>query len=65
MSGDLVSATRHGDVCLVRLQREHKLNALSEELAGQLIAVMASDAVTGSRVVVLAGSPRPSRPAPI
>jgi enoyl-CoA hydratase/carnithine racemase len=58
MSGDLVSATRHGDVCLVRLQREAKLNALNAELAGELIALMASDAVTSSRVVVLAGSAR-------
>jgi enoyl-CoA hydratase/carnithine racemase len=56
MSGDLVSTTRHGDVCVVRLQREAKLNALSSELAARLIEAIASDQVSGSRVVVIAGS---------
>jgi enoyl-CoA hydratase/carnithine racemase len=56
MSGDLVSTTRHGDVCIVRLQREAKLNALSSQLAAELIEAIASDQVSGSRVVVIAGS---------
>ena len=33
-------------MCLVRLTREAKLNALSEELCGQLLAALASDAVS-------------------
>src|SRR5438105_4106617 len=45
-----------GGPCTVRLQREAKLNALSEQMAAQLIAALGSDDVTGSRVVVLAGS---------
>jgi enoyl-CoA hydratase/carnithine racemase len=58
MSDQLVSTTRHGDVCLVRLQREAKLNALSAELAAELIAAIESDDVGTSRVVVIAGSPK-------
>lgn len=58
MSDQLVSTTRHGDVCLVRLQREAKLNALSAELAAQLIGAIASQDVATSRVVVVAGSPK-------
>lgn len=56
MSGELVSTARHGEVCVVRLQREGKLNALSAELAGELIAAIASRDVATSRVVVIAGS---------
>jgi enoyl-CoA hydratase/carnithine racemase len=58
MSDQLVSTTRHGDVCLVRLQREAKLNALSAELAAELIGAIASQDVATSRVVVVAGSPK-------
>jgi enoyl-CoA hydratase/carnithine racemase len=58
MSGELVSTARHGEVCVVRLQREQKLNALSAELAGALIAAIASRDVATSRVVVIAGSPK-------
>jgi len=58
MSDQLVSTTRHGDVCLVRLQREAKLNALSAELAAELIGAITSHDVATSRVVVLAGSPK-------
>jgi enoyl-CoA hydratase/carnithine racemase len=56
MGEEMVTTTRDGDVCIVRLQREAKLNALSEQMAAQLIAVLGSDDVTSSRVVVLAGS---------
>jgi enoyl-CoA hydratase/carnithine racemase len=56
MSGELVSATRQGHVCVVRLQREQKLNALNADLAGQLLAVMAGEAVSTSRAVVITGS---------
>ena len=58
VSEPLVTAARHGNVCVVRLQREHKLNALSEELAGQFVELMGSDEVTGSRALVIAGSQR-------
>src|SRR6478736_5821045 len=56
MGEEMVTTTRDGEVCIVRLQREAKLNALSEQMAAQLIAALGSDDVTGSRVVVLAGS---------
>jgi enoyl-CoA hydratase/carnithine racemase len=56
MGEQMVTTTRDGDVCIVRLQREAKLNALSEQMAAQLIAALGSDDVTGSRAVVLAGS---------
>lgn len=56
MGEEMVTTTRDGDVCIVRLQREAKLNALSEQMAAQLIAALGSDDVMGSRVVILAGS---------
>jgi len=52
----LVSIERRGDIAFVRLTREAKLNALSEELAGQLLDVLASDEVSTSRAIVIAGS---------
>ena len=58
MSDQLVSTTRHGDVCLVRLQREAKLNALSAELAAELLGAITSHDVATSRVVVVVGSPK-------
>jgi len=59
MTGDaLVRIEQHEDVCLVRLTREAKLNALSEELCGQLLTALASDAVSEAAVVVIAGSGR-------
>jgi enoyl-CoA hydratase/carnithine racemase len=56
MSERLVSTERHGEICVVRLQREAKLNALSAELAAQLIDAIGSDDVSTSRVVVVTGS---------
>lgn len=56
MGEEMVTTTRVGEVCIVRLQREAKLNALSEQMAAQLIAALGSEDVTGCRVVVLAGS---------
>lgn len=52
----LVSIERRGDIAFVRLTREAKLNALSEELAGQLLDVLASEEVSTSRAIVIAGS---------
>jgi enoyl-CoA hydratase/carnithine racemase len=54
----LVRIEQHEDVCLVRLTREAKLNALNEELCGQLLDVLASDTVRQARVLVIAGSGR-------
>ncbi len=34
--GDLVSATRHGYVLVIRIQREEKRNAINQELAEEL-----------------------------
>ena len=45
-------------VCLIRLQRPAKLNALSEQLIAQFMAVLETDAVGRSRVIVLAGAGR-------
>ena len=59
MTGEaLVRVEPHDEVCLVRLTREAKLNALSEELCGQLLDALASDRVRESRAVVIAGSGR-------
>ena len=58
MGEELVTARREGDICVVRLQREAKLNALSEQMAAHLTDALASEAVAGSRVVVIAGSAR-------
>src|SRR3954469_16461716 len=56
MGEEMVTTTRDGEVCIVRLQREAKLNALSEQMAAQLIAALGSDDVAGCRVVVITGS---------
>jgi enoyl-CoA hydratase/carnithine racemase len=56
MSSQLVSVERRGEIALVRLTREQKLNALSEELAGRLLEAFASDDVSSSRAIVIAGS---------
>ncbi len=45
-------------VCLIRLQRPAKLNALSEQLIAQFMAALETDAVGRSRVIVLAGAGR-------
>jgi enoyl-CoA hydratase/carnithine racemase len=58
MAESLVSIERRGEIAFVRLTREKKLNALSEELAGQFLEALASEAVSSSRVIVLAGSQR-------
>jgi enoyl-CoA hydratase/carnithine racemase len=56
MTLSLVSLERRGEIALVRLTREQKLNALSEELADQLLQVFASEEVSSSRAIVIAGS---------
>ncbi len=52
----LVEVRREGDVTVLTLQREEKLNALSSELEGELLAAIAGDEVRSSRCVILAGA---------
>jgi len=54
----LVELTRHGDVCVARLRREEKLNALSAEVEGALADALRYTRVTDSRCVVFTGSER-------
>jgi enoyl-CoA hydratase/carnithine racemase len=58
MSDRLVSTRRDGEVCIVRLQREAKLNALSAEMAAALTEALASADVATSRAVIVTGSAR-------
>ncbi len=58
VNDDLVIAEVRGPVCIVRLNREAKLNAMSEALCERLLEVLAGEQVRGSRVVVLTGSAR-------
>jgi len=55
---ELVELTEHGEVCVVRLRREEKLNALSAELEGALAEALDDARVTSSRCVVFTGSGR-------
>lgn len=56
MSRGLVDVRREGDVAVLTLQREEKLNALSSELEGELLDVLSKDEVRSSRCVVFAGA---------
>jgi enoyl-CoA hydratase/carnithine racemase len=56
MSGGPVDVRRERDVAVLTLQREEKLNALSSELEGELLAALTSDEVRSSRSVVFAGA---------
>ncbi|MGB6247439.1 MULTISPECIES: enoyl-CoA hydratase/isomerase family protein [Gordonia] len=50
-----VDVRREGDVAVVTLNRERKLNALSTHMEGRLLQALNSDEVTGSRAVVVTG----------
>jgi enoyl-CoA hydratase/carnithine racemase len=54
----LVRLHEHGDVVVVQLDRPAKLNALSTSLEQELLDVIGSAAVRGSRAVVFTGSER-------
>ena len=54
----LVEVGREGDVCILTLRREEKLNALSTELERDLKAALDDEAVRTSRSVVLTGAGR-------
>jgi len=58
MSGSFVAAERDGAVCVIRLSREEKLNAISTAVERELSDVLAGEAVRTSACVVLAGSGR-------
>lgn len=53
-----IDVTRHGEVALVRINRERKLNALSSHIEAELMRAFAADQVTTSRVVVITGVAR-------
>ena len=57
MSG-MLEISRQGPVCLVRIRREEKLNALSSHLERELMVALESDEVAGSGCVVVAGGER-------
>jgi enoyl-CoA hydratase/carnithine racemase len=54
----LVEIARDGDVCILTLRREEKLNALSGEVERDLALALADGAVRSSACVVLTGSGR-------
>jgi enoyl-CoA hydratase/carnithine racemase len=56
MSGELVGVRRDGEVAVLTLQREEKLNALSGAVERTLLDAVGSDEVRSSRCVVLAGA---------
>jgi enoyl-CoA hydratase/carnithine racemase len=56
-AGD-VTVTREGPVCVLRLRREHKLNALSSHMEAELDRALASPEAADSRCIVVAGGER-------
>jgi enoyl-CoA hydratase/carnithine racemase len=55
---ELVEITEQGDVCVVRLRREEKLNALSAELEGALTRALDDPRLTDCRCLIITGSER-------
>jgi len=53
-----VELARHGDVAVLTLRREHKLNALSMTLEAALLNALATPEVRSSRAVILTGAGR-------
>ena len=56
MSAALVAVRREGAVCVLTLQREDKLNALSGALERELLDAISGEEVRASRCVVLTGA---------
>jgi len=54
----LVNVERDGDIAVVTLAREAKLNALSSHLERDLMLALESRAVTSSRCIVVTGGPK-------
>lgn len=55
---ELVAVERHGAACVLRLQRERKLNAISTEVEGELIAALARPELKQAACVVITGNAR-------
>ena len=55
---ELIDARPQGAACVVHLNRERKLNALSTELEHELEQAIASDAVRSAGCVVFTGTER-------
>jgi enoyl-CoA hydratase/carnithine racemase len=55
---ELVAVERHGPACVLRLQRERKLNAISTEVEGELIAALGRPELKHAACVVITGSAR-------
>ncbi|HEY3775641.1 MAG TPA: enoyl-CoA hydratase/isomerase family protein [Solirubrobacteraceae bacterium] len=55
---ELVAVERHGPACVLRLQRERKLNAISTEVEGELIAALGRPELKEAACVVITGSAR-------
>ena len=53
-----VEARREGEVCILTLRREEKLNALSTALERELLRALAGEEVSESRCVVITGGGR-------
>jgi enoyl-CoA hydratase/carnithine racemase len=56
VSGDLIGVRQEEHVTVLTLQREEKLNALSNAMEKELLAALASDAVRESHCVVFVGA---------
>jgi enoyl-CoA hydratase/carnithine racemase len=56
VNGELVGTRQEGQVTVLTLQREEKLNALSTALEAELLATLSTDAVRESRCVVFVGA---------
>jgi len=56
MTTELLGVRRESEVCVLTLQREEKLNALSSALERRLLDALSSGEVRGSRCVVLTGA---------
>ncbi|MEU6084435.1 enoyl-CoA hydratase/isomerase family protein [Streptomyces sp. NPDC047108] len=52
-----VETRLHGEIAVVTLRREAKLNALSTHMEAALLAALGSELVAGSRAVVVTGGP--------
>jgi enoyl-CoA hydratase/carnithine racemase len=52
----LLDVRREDDICVLTLQREEKLNALSGAMEQELLDAISGEAVRGSRCVVLTGA---------
>lgn len=55
---ELVAVERHGPACVLRLQRERKLNAISTAVEGELIAALARPELKDAACVVITGNAR-------